>query len=102
MKPKQPRAIVDRWQTTGNKAPEYVGEWHLFVWPPKSGDTAYYVGYKTYMFRGKLRFAWLCSCAGYWYATKDNKPNGAECYHIKDLIRQIDRAAERVGRGVTA
>lgn len=90
MKAKQPREIADRWNTSGKQEPEYVGEWHLFVWPSRTTRLAYYVGYRTYMFRGKTRFAWLCSCMGYWTASKDNKINGTECYHIRQLKEEVE------------
>jgi len=94
---KQPRDIFDRWVETGERQPEWVGEWHLFTWPSSQINMPpYLTGYRTFLFRGRLKFAWLCTCAGYWYAAKDNKVNGTECRHIKELVNQVAEAKEKL------
>lgn len=90
MKPKQPRDILARWAKGEEPQPEYVGEWHVFVWPAKALKLPSYVTmWRTYKIGRSIQFLWACTCAGYQFTDEDTV-NGEECTHIRQLKEQVD------------
>lgn len=98
MRHKDPHEIFRRWRDLKFKErhPEYVGEWHIFLWPGSAGGH-YLTGYRVVKTGRTSGFQWICGCAGFHFASKEDKPpvvNGTECYHIKQLKEQVEDQLE--------
>lgn len=85
------RREIDKWVKNAEKrAPVYLAEGRVFLFPSESQVQGQQHHLVTWMYRQtpkRVFEEFACSCLGFFYSDKD------ECYHIKQLKEEIE--AER-------
>lgn len=92
------RSKIKKWFTANDKgvrpprAPFYVAEGHVVIYPSKSGKYTHHVTSRTERLTRKnhVIVEWVCSCPGWFNSDIDN------CWHVEDLKSQYTMAKQKM------